>query len=163
MRVPCIVRWPGVVPAGSECDAVASTIDVLPTFAAIAGGKVPSDRVIDGRDIRPLLRRDRGALSPHDAFFYYFKDQLQAVRHGRWKLHLARTEKKKQVPIRLYDLDRDIAESSDVAAAHPDVVARIEALAERCRQDLGDGGRSGAHQRPAGIMEDPGPLTLSGR
>ena len=90
-------------------------------------------------------------------------DLFAMVKVIRDAAELARTEKKKQVPIRLYDLDRDIAESSDVAAAHPDVVARIEALAERCRQDLGDRGRSGAHQRPAGIMEDPGPLTLSGR
>ena len=163
MRVPCIVRWPGVVPAGVECDAVTSTIDVLPTFAAISGAQAPTDRVIDGKDISPLLRGDSGAVSPHDAFFYYFKDQLQAVRHGRWKLHLARTEKKKELPVRLYDLDRDIAESTDVAATHPDVVARIQALAEGCRGDRGDRGLRGAHQRPAGIMEDPGQLTLLGR
>ena len=159
MRVPCIVRWPGQVPAGTQGDAITSTIDLLPTLAAFAGGKPPSDRVIDGKDIGGLLRNPKGASSPHDGFFYYFKDQLQAVRSGRFKLHLPRKEKKNDLPLRLYDLTVDIAESTNVAADHPKVVARLTALAERARGDLGDRGRRGAGQRPAGIMEDPLPLT----
>ena len=159
MRVPCVVRWPGVVPAGSTCDEIATTLDVLPTFAHLAGAHVPTDRILDGRDVRSLLTGQPGAVSPHEAFFYYFKDELQALRSGRWKLHLARGEGEKRVERQLYDLQRDVAESADVAEEHPDVVARLEALAEACRDDLGDRGRGGRNQRPAGIMENPRPLS----
>ncbi len=89
MRVPFVVRWPGTIHAGSESDELAATLDILPTLAALAGTEPPTDRVIDGHDISPILLQKRRATSPHEAFYYYFRDQLQAVRHGPWKLHLA--------------------------------------------------------------------------
>jgi arylsulfatase len=87
VRVPCIMRWPGKIPAGEECGELASTIDLLPTIARLIGAKLPEQR-IDGKDIWPLMTAQPGAKSPHEAFYYYAGDELQAVRSGDWKLHL---------------------------------------------------------------------------
>jgi arylsulfatase A-like enzyme len=169
MRVPCLVRWPGTIPAGTTCGALATTLDVLPTFARLAGAEVPSDRVIDGKDIFPLLAGTPGARTPHEAFFHYHLGQLQAVRSGPWKLivpHVARPfqakpEQTVAVSLQLYNLDDDLSESRDVAAAHPDVVRRLTALAERCRADLGDDslGIAGANCRTPGDAAGPRTLT----
>ncbi len=90
MRVPLIARWPGVVPAGRVCSEVASAIDFLPTLAGLAGAEVPTDRTLDGKDLAPLLTGEEGAASPHEQFFYYQCDDLEAVRSGKWKLHVAK-------------------------------------------------------------------------
>ena len=168
MREPCVMRWPGSIPAGKACDELCTTMDLLPTFALLAGTRAPADRVIDGKDIRPLLLGRDGATSPHEAFYYYHMDQLQAVRSGRWKLHLPlasrwqgfrRTGRKS--PAVLHDLDADIGEKTNLAGKHPDVVRRLMALAEKARADLGDAGRKGANQRPAGIEPNPRPRRLA--
>jgi arylsulfatase A-like enzyme len=168
MREPCVVRWPGRIPAGTTCDEMCSTMDLLPTFARLAGTKPPGDRVIDGKDIWPLMSGKEGAESPHEAFYYYQMDQLQAVRSGRWKLHLRLEVKKrnwgegmKNSPLQLYDLKADIGEMTNVAADHSGVVARLLALAEKAREDLGDVNREGKNQRPAGLVANPKPLLLS--
>jgi arylsulfatase A-like enzyme len=88
MRMPLIARWPGRILAGTECAELTAMMDWLPTLAALIGATLPADRVIDGRDIRPLLFGTSSEKSPHRAFDYYMFDQLQAVRAGRWKLHL---------------------------------------------------------------------------
>ena len=164
MREPCVVRWPGKVPAGSKCDEIACTMDLLPTFAALAGAKVPTDRIIDGKGIWPLLSGKNGAESPHEAFYYYQMDQLQAVRCGKWKLHLAMKIKKHNwgspllnSPLKLYDLENDVSEANNVASAHADVVRRLTTLADEAREDLGDVDRQGRHQRPAGWATTPRP------
>ena len=152
LREPTIMRWPGHIPAGTTCPQMASTMDLLPTFAALAGAKAPTDRIIDGKDIGELLRHPDTATSPRNTMFYYRNEELQAVREGRWKLHLA-LEKRPEVE--LYDLEADIGESKNVAAAHPDVVKRLTELADQCRADLGDSntGKKGAGRRPAGKAE----------
>lgn len=164
-RVPCVMYWPGHIPPGLVCDEVASIMDILPTFAKLAGAEVPVDRIIDGRDIIPLMFGEPGSRSPYQAFFYYQIDQLQAVRSGRWKLHLPLEKKKKNwgepipnVPLQLYDLKADISESHDVSKEHPDVVERLLAYAEKAREDLGDVGWQGKGVRPAGYIDDPEPL-----
>lgn len=154
MRVPCVMRWPGKIPAGAECRELASTLDVMPTFAGLAGTTAPRDRIIDGKDLWPLASGQEGAQATHEAFYYYYREQLQAVRSGKWKLHLPREDQ----PLRLYDLDADVAESRDLAAGNGPVVERLTALAERARQDLGDGDREGENQRPAGMVITPQPL-----
>jgi len=168
MREPCIMRWPGKIPAGKSCDEIATTMDLLPTFARLAGTKPPGDRIIDGKDIWPLMSGKKNAKTPRQAFYYYQIDQLQAVRSGRWKLHLPLKQKKKNwgkptpdVPLQLYDLKTDIGEAENVATYHPDVVKRLLALAEKAREDLGDVGRKGKNQRPAGWENNPRPLLLS--
>jgi len=170
MREPCIVRWPGHIPAGTECDELACTMDLLPTFARLAGTRPPTDRIIDGRDIWPLLAGQAHAKSPHEAFYYYQMDQLQAVRAGKWKLHLPLKPKKPpwgkpepEAPLQLFDLDTDIGEQNNVADRHPDVVKRLTALAEKARDDLGDTDRPGKNQRPAALVENPKPLVKSAR
>ncbi len=167
MRVPCVVRWPGKIAPGTTCDAVTSTIDLLPSLAALVGAKLPEGRILDGRDIGPLLAGEAGAASPHEAFYYYQMDQLQAVRSGKWKLCLAMADKKRnwgkslgKSPLKLFDLDADIHEDNDLAAENPEVVKRLQALADAAREDLGDVGRPGKGQRPAGWVENPTPRLL---
>ena len=87
MRVPMIARWPGRIPAGGTCNELSSTMDFLPTFAALSGGLLSANK-IDGHDITPLLTGTKGAASPYEVFYYYRRRQLQAVRWGDWKWHL---------------------------------------------------------------------------
>lgn len=164
MRVPFIARWPGKVPAGATCGAVATAMDLLPTLTRFAGGKSPADRIIDGRDIAPLMLGEQGAKSPRGAFFYYFQDALEAVRCGKWKLFVNRFDRKEKRAERvceLYDLETDTAETTNVAGANPTVVKELTALVEACRTDLGDAvtGVEGANCRPVGRVENPDTLT----
>ncbi len=168
MREPAIMWWPGQVGAGQTCDEVAVTMDLLPTFAGLAGAKLPIDRTIDGKNIWPLMSGQANAKSPREAFYYYQIDQLQAVRCGKWKLHLPLKPKKRnwgepipEAPLALYDLENDLAEKNNVAEHHAGVVKRLLALAEEARRDLGDVDRRGADLRPAGRVEDPKPLLLT--
>jgi arylsulfatase A len=169
MRIPCIARWPGKIPAGAVCNETATTMDLLPTFVRLAGGEPPQDRKIDGRDIRPLLFAEPDARSPYEAFYYYHLDQLHAVRSGRWKLHLPLEEKRVNLrndrrpsEAELFDLEADIAETTNIAEEHPDIVARLLALAEQARRELGDGDQTGAGQRAAGHEPNPTPRVLEG-
>jgi len=157
MRVPCIVRWPGRVEAGRVSGELATAMDLYPSLARLCGAELPEDRTIDGLDISDLWL-DAGTSSPHDAFFYYWMNELEAVRVGRWKLHFA---KHGAVETQLFDLEDDPAETTDVIAAHPDVVVELEAHAERARRSLGDAlqGRVGDDLRPIGRVEDPVTLT----
>ena len=170
MREPAVCRWPGKIPAGKTCDELASTLDLMPTLARLAGTKAPTDRIIDGKNIWSLMTGKRGAQSPHEAFYYYKIDQLQAVRSGKWKLHLPFKIKKRNqdkktsnAPLKLYDLEADIGETNNIADRHPDVVKRLLALAEKARDDLGDVGRKGKNQRPAGWVVTPKPLLFSSK
>jgi len=164
-RVPCVVWAPGRVPSGKVCDKVWTMLDVLPTFAALAGAKAPSDRILDGFDESRLLLKPESAESPYDkaGYFYYYEGHLQAVRCGRWKLRVAKDGPKLgSTPLpkpELYDLDADIGETTDVAGQNPEVVARLLPLLERCRADIGDGDRPGKNQRPAGRYPGAKPLT----
>ena len=166
-RVPFIAWWPEHIPAGITNKAMTSTLDLLPTCASLSGASLPQDRIIDGKDISHLLFGKELTESPHDAFYYYQMDQLQCVRSGRWKLHLPLDDKKRNwgpghgpTPARLYDLHTDIGEQHNVAEKNPEVVERLKELAEKARQDLGDSGQPGAHQRPAAFVEQPEPLVM---
>ena len=152
-RVPFVARWPGRIPKGSVSAVPAMTIDLLPTFAGLAGAPVPSDRVIDGRDVWPLLSKPSGARAPHDSLYFYWGNELHAVRSGRWKLHLPHPYQslersgadgapgvfvRKEIELSLFDLETDPGETRNVAAAHADVVKQLLAIAEQARDDLGD-------------------------
>jgi arylsulfatase A len=156
IRVPCIMRWPGQIPAGTVCGESVMTIDLLPTIARISGAKLPESK-LDGRDVWPLLAGEAGAKSPHPAYFiYYANNQLQAVISGSWKLvfpHVYRTlgdqprasggnpvkyREAKVEKIELYDLSADPAERTNVSEAHPDIVTSISKMADEIRADLGD-------------------------
>ena len=159
LRVPCIMWAPRKIPAGSICNEIASTMDMLPTMAKLAGGQIPRDRVIDGHDISNLIHGVPGATSPTKAFFYYQRTQLQAVRSGNWKLHLPRSsdqmwghyskaEDDIDIPQpMLFNLETDISESNDISNQHPSVVKDLLELAEHARTDIGDVDRIGANAR----------------
>ncbi|MEJ2202709.1 MAG: sulfatase-like hydrolase/transferase [Gemmatimonadota bacterium] len=177
-RVPAIMRWPGRIPTGSISGELASTLDVLPTIAAITGAALPN-RPIDGVSMLPLLEGSVGR-GPRSSFLYYYAGELRAVREGRWKRvfrHVTRSyvgvEPGRdghpgpyafpEVPSALYDLESDPAETTDVAAEHPDVVARLDALAEDARAALGDRlrGQVGSEVRPPGRARFPRSEVLS--
>jgi arylsulfatase A len=157
VRVPTLAWWPGRVPAGSVNDAVAATIDLLPTFVALAGGTVPATPVIDGRDITPILM-GQSKESAREAHYYFASYDLQAVRQGRWKLALSpqsdglgKNAAKTAAGLRLYDLDAEIGERTDVAAQHPEVVAKLKALADKMAAEIG--GKTPTARRPAGEVK----------
>jgi arylsulfatase A len=169
MRVPCLARWPGKIPRGSVSDQMVTSMDLLPTLAGLGGAAVPGDRILDGRDVWPILSSQPGARTPHDRFFYYFMGDLEAVRSGKWKLHLGHrppnsTDRVVQDP-ELYDLEADLGETTTLAAKHPNVVRRLMALAEEAREELGDDrtGHKGTRTRPAGFQERAAPLTQDSR
>ena len=177
MRVPCIAWWPGKVPANTVCSKLATTMDLLPTYKRLATNDDRSSdatshhRVIDGKDVWPLFAGRADATTPHDSFFYYYMDQLQAVRSGKWKLYLALPGKRtspfsKSVrPFRiedhasaeLYDLVNDLSETKNVASENPQVVKRLYRFAEQARIELGDVDEIGKGQRPAAFVKDPIP------
>ncbi len=162
VRVPTILWGPGRVPAGTTCNKLASTLDVLPTLAALAGAEVPTDRVIDGADIRHLFHGEFEKADPNKAFYYYQRSDLQAVRQGKWKLILPRASDpspfrynpfiapvdRQAIPhSMLFDLDNDLSETTDVAEKNPEVVARLTALAEVILEDIGDTDHVGKNMR----------------
>ncbi len=139
MRVPCIARWPGHVPAGRTSDAIVCTLDFLPTFATLAGYPVPADRIIDGVDQADLLlgQSEKGA---RDDFFYFCRNELHGVRKGKWKLMLpdrkvfyGYVDDKGSKNVELYDLEADVGETTNVAEAHPEVVKELLAYAKAFR------------------------------
>ena len=162
VRVPTIAWWPGSVPARSRCDAVAGTIDLLPTFVALADSQVPARPFIDGRDISELLL-GRSNQSPREAHYYFAGYNLQAVRQGPWKLAFApQKENSGQKPdggvttseTRLYNLDDEIGERTNLADQHPEVVKRLKALADKMDASIGAGGTH-PDRRPEGMVKDP--------
>lgn len=155
-RLPCIMRWPGAIPAGKVCKEVATSMDFYPTFAGLAGAEIPDDRIIDGKDILSLMTTD--AVSPHDAFFYYAGNKLEAVRSGNWKLHC---RKRDEEITELYNLDSDPGETINLYDEYPDVVAALTELLDACRDDIGDEatGVVGQNVRPIGRVDNPDTLT----
>lgn len=148
LRVPGIMRAPGRIPAGVVCDEIVSTLDLLPTLAALGGGSLPNDRIIDGHDISALIHGEE-VKSPTKAFYYYQRTRLRAVRAGKWKLHLANradsewglTHIRKEDHIHidqpmLFDLENDIGERHDVAKAHPEVVAELLKYGREARGEM---------------------------
>ncbi|MDB4473834.1 sulfatase [Opitutaceae bacterium] len=163
-RVPCVVSWPGTIPAGTTSAQFAATLDLLPTFAALAEAPLPPDRIIDGHDISPLLR---GESSPdyERTFYYYQGPNLAAVRHGKWKLILpsnytvwekgngglpGQGRTRHPIALSLYNLNSDVGETTNIADQHPLIVDELQSLATAARQDLGDGQNPGTNVRPLG-------------
>lgn len=168
VRVPCIMNWPGQIPMNSVCHEPAMTIDILPTLANLASADQPK-LPIDGLDIWPLISGRPHAKSPHEAFYFYWGQHLQAVRSGHWKLHfphdhistnannvggdgLPGRPASLKTDLALFDLQADRNEFTNVADKHPDVVAQLTALANKMRADLGDSATKviGHGIRPAG-------------
>jgi arylsulfatase A len=171
MRVPMVVRWPGQIPVGSQCDELSTTMDILPTFLSLVeGSPYRSQRPIDGKDIGPLLRGEPHAKTPYEVFYYYRRHQLQAVRSGVWKLHLPLERSfpvwstyERQGPGReakLVNLSRDPEEKNDVSADNQDIVRKLLGLAADARNRLGHEGEKGSEQRPVWDIQNPTPRLL---
>jgi arylsulfatase A len=174
-REPCVMRWPGHIPAGADTWDMLMSIDLFPTIAKLVGAELPKHK-IDGQDVWPIISRQPGAKNPHESYWFYYEvNELQAVTSadGRWKLQLPHTYRtmQGQVPGRdgvpgeyayrkiahaeLYDLVHDLSETTDVSAEHPEVLKQLEAEAEKARADLGDHltGRPGSgHREPGHLM-----------
>lgn len=151
VRVPFVARWPGRIPAGTACDQAMMTIDVLPTLARVWGRPLPADPQRDGWDVHDVLTARPEAVIDRDALYFFYGQELHAVRSGRWKLHVphgyVHIEKPgadglpgkvvtRKIGVSLFDLEADIGESTDVADRHPEVVARLTQLAERARAEI---------------------------
>ncbi len=188
VRVPCLVRWPGKVPAERVSDALFTTMDFYVSFAKLIGATLP-EHTIDGIDVRPLLFGESGARA-RETFWYYSGDELHAVRQGDWKLHVpheylvvaaepGRSGKPsnwanmkplshtvsgirgiasrhgyrvEEIGVALYDLKSDPGETKDLAASHPEIVARLQEQVRQARAELGDSltKATGSGRRPAG-------------
>jgi arylsulfatase A len=156
VRVPCLMLWPGHIPAGSVCHEMTATIDLFPTIAKLVGAELPP-HPIDGLDIWPLMSGQPDAKTPHETYLYYWGNELQAIRSAEWKLHFPHAYRsltgqpgqdgkpggytEEKIELSLYNLDTDIGESKDLKAAQPEVVVRLEQLADKARLELGDSAR----------------------
>ena len=146
MREPAIAWWPGKIPAGTASDAICAMFDVLPTLVSLSGGTVSPERKIDGGNLWPVLSGEADSAPPHESFLYFKGLVLEAVRDETWKLHLAKGE--------LYNLKTDPGEAANVAAAHPEAVAALRAIADATDGDLGKSG-AGPGTRPLGKVAHP--------
>jgi arylsulfatase A-like enzyme len=168
VRVPFVARWPAKIPAGLVCrePAMTMTIDLLPTIAKLIDAELPKHK-IDGREIVPLLTAEKGAKSPHEAFYFYWLNRIDAVRSGKWKLHVPHDYphpdpvggggkpgkvRVERTEVALYDLENDIEEKTNLADKHTDVVARLMVYVEQAREDLGDT----ATKRTGKTVREPG-------
>lgn len=146
MRMPTVIRWPEKIEAGREIDELMTTMDVLPTFAKLIGAKMPEDRIIDGKDIMPVLLE--GAESPHEYFFYSHWGILEAVRWKDWKLRIIEGEEA------LYNLKTDIAEQTNLKDQYPEIVVQLKEAMASFDTDMTE------NARPIGHVENPVPLTM---
>jgi arylsulfatase A len=167
-RESCLMWMPGTIPAGTVCSEPAMTIDILPTVAHLIGADLPK-LPIDGKNIWPLIKGEPGAESPQEAYYFYYGNQLQAIRKGKWKMHwphgyrtmdgkpggtggIPTNYTNKQTDLALYDLEKDIGESTDLKDQFPEVVKELSALGDKMRKELGDNKVKGAGNRQPGRL-----------
>ncbi len=161
-REPCIISWPKKIPKGVVSDEVFSSIDFLPTFAAITGAKLPAQK-IDGENALQLWENKSGAVNPHEALYFYAEYDLQAVRWENWKLHFPHDYDSVKVPgkdgkqgigvgkkieLSLFDLSNDPEEKINLADKHPDIVEKMSAMAKAFDEELKK------DARPCGRVDD---------
>ena len=166
-RESTLMWWPNTIPSNSVCKTPSMTIDILPTVANLIGAKLPKHK-IDGKSIVKLIK-GIGDESPHEAYYFYYGKQLQAIRMGKWKLHFPHSYRtmagkpggkdgiptkysQAKIGLALFDLDKDIGETTDVKEKHPEVVARLQRFGEAMRAELGDNRRPGKGRRPPGRL-----------
>lgn len=171
-RVPCLMKWPGVIPEGNVCNQLACTIDILPTLAEITGVPPPQKK-IDGVSILSLMKGD-SLSNPRKYLYYYFNENsLDAVRKDNWKLVFPHEylsyegalpgkdgypgkNNKRKTGLALYNMRRDPGERYDVKSLYPEVVDELTKLSDRAREDLGDDltGNPGKNRRKPGIIHE---------
>ena len=145
IRVPCIMRWPKSIPAGKTCSEMATTLDILPTVAGITGGKLPTDRTIDGKNILPLMKALPDAKTPHETYVLLYNEGC--VRSGKWKYYpfnaaeikkksLPKSDPRSKAPVQLYDLSSDLFEKENLAEQHPEIVASLQRAYDDLKTDI---------------------------
>ena len=145
MREPTVIRWPGKISPGQVNDELVTAMDLFPTFAKLADATLPTDRIIDGKNILPVLvGNDK---SPHKYFFYHQGNKLQAIRSGKWKLHVDGSK-----PLALYNLENDISETVNVLAGNEQIIETLLVYIKDFQEDLQ------LNSRPAAYVDNPKPL-----
>ncbi|MEJ6719548.1 MAG: sulfatase [Akkermansiaceae bacterium] len=153
VRVPCVMQWPGKLKAGSVIKTPLMTIDLLPSITKLIGAKLP-EKKIDGKDAWKVISGEQSEPVQEAYFFWYKRNDLEAMRMGKWKMqfpHQYRIAPENpgndghsgkhdfgKTGLELYDSEADPGESKDVAADHPEIVAKMKALADKKRTELGD-------------------------
>ncbi len=168
VREPCVMRWPGKIPAGAVCNEPAMTIDILPSLAFLTGTELPEHK-IDGKNIWPLMSGEEGAVTPHEAYYFYWLHDLHAVRSGDWKLHYPHTYRKLEevtpghdgmpgeyqldsTGFALYNLGDDIGERNDLKEKFPEKMKELISLGEQIKLELGQGTVEGSGVREVGKL-----------
>lgn len=159
-RVPAIMKWPERIPANTTNDAMVTIMDLFPTIANLVGADMPDDRVIDGKDIWPLLT-EQADESPHEVYFYYRLNQLQAVRLGEWKLHLEGMRRDYnnvhydysddfnfRQREELYNLKEDVGEQRNLVLDHPEIVKKLRRAVEEHKKEIEE------NSRPLGVIDN---------
>jgi arylsulfatase A len=156
VREPCIMRWANRIPAGKTCNQIAGNIDILPTFAKLMQAEIPTDRVIDGRDISSLMLHENAPAVRDTHLYFTGGGGLAAIRQNEWKLFLNGTNEGKkgnakgkkdkgaESGVQLYNLDKDPAEATNVAADNKEIVAKLQTEAKQRLAEIME------HKRPAG-------------
>ena len=146
-RVPMIARWPAHIPAGSVCNEPSMNIDLFPTCLSLVGAELPSDRIIDGKDILGLLT-GKEKESPHETLFFYHHDRLEAIRAGKWKYYREintyvypkpldkRIPAAGEGPPWLYDLEQDPGESYNLYSNFPEVGQKLSGMMDEWEKSL---------------------------
>ncbi|QXD25680.1 sulfatase [Opitutia bacterium ISCC 51] len=163
-RVPGVMTWPGKIEQGKISNKFASTIDLLPTFAKLAGAPMPKGRPVDGIDISDLLMGKEPSNYTR-GFLYWSGRKLSAVRGGKWKLIFpgnyivwsgggggqpGHGQEVKEIGLSLYNLETDVGETTNLADQYPNIVARLKRFADEARKTLGDSDKEGTEIRPLG-------------
>lgn len=164
VRVPCIMWWSGKIPKGVQSSQLITAMDLFPTLCSIAGNPLPGDYNIDGENVWQFITTNK--KTNERPFFYYLREQLQAVRYGEWKLHLPLdmeyvgcwNMRETSRELSLFNLNEDIGETRNVATLHPDIVERLLKVAQEARSELGDVRQKGTNFRKAGYIENPVPI-----
>ena len=170
MRVPMIASLPGRIPSAKVGTQLTTTMDLLPTLCRWCNASLP-EQSIDGHDITDILLGNEQVSSPYEAFFYYRRRQLQAIRWGDWKWHLPLertfprwsdvTVTGKGRAGKLVNLNSDLQEKIDLSDDHPEIMEKMKALAAEARGDLGDEAKTGSGQRAARTLSASRPMQLS--
>lgn len=161
-RVPCLIRYPGVIPANTVFSEIVTAMDIMPTIAAYCRAELPTDRKLDGMDVSFLIEGKR-ILTEERVFYYYQRNQLQAIRWGKWKYHLglesrlagAASDRMEKSEPQLYDLEKDIAETNNFLKENPEIEKIMLEFISNVREDMGDWNFEGKAIRPAGYIDEP--------
>ena len=137
-RVACVMRWPGVIEQGAQTDLITTGADLFTTFVRLAGGDIPKNRVIDGKDITPIMLGKEAVV--HETFYGWTgKGDLMSVSKGKWKLAIPGVKTWSIATLdepQLFDLENDLSEKNDVSAQHPEIVKELTDLAEKAKKAM---------------------------